>query len=137
MELEEYILEKPRETVYRMVQYGFISLTGLLLENAVLFMVVEYLKAGLVPGKLFGAELSIVLMFFLNNRFTFSDRPGVTLKRFLKSNLVRSGGVIIGVVVLKAGTQLGIWYIFANLAGIAAGFTFNFVLESIYTWAEE
>lgn len=137
-----------------MFQYGAISLTGLVLENVVLFSVVEFidpivfermgllsglgfLADELVVGKLVGAELSIAAMFFLNNRFTFADRPGATVRRFLKSNLVRSGGVLIGLVVLKLFTGLGVWYIFANLIGIAAGFFFNFTMESIYTWAEK
>ncbi|MFB6116841.1 MAG: GtrA family protein [Candidatus Nanosalina sp.] len=137
-----------------MFQYGAISLTGLVLENIVLFSVVEFadpeifrqiaslsgtefLGDELVLGKLMGAELSIAAMFFLNNRFTFADRPGATVKRFLKSNLVRSGGVLIGLAVLKVVTAIGVWYIFANLLGIAAGFLFNFTMESIYTWAEE
>lgn len=136
MEINKYIPIEYADTVSRMFQYGLISATGLLLENALLFAVVEYLQAGIVPGKLLGAEASIIAMFFLNNKFTFSDRPGVTFRRFLKSNLIRSGGVLIGVVVLKIGTALGLWYIFANLIGIAVGFLFNFIMESVYTWAE-
>jgi putative flippase GtrA len=137
MEIDSILPVENVATFYRMLQYGMISATGLLLENIVLYTVVDILSGGLVGGKLIGAEISIIAMFFLNNHFTFAERPGATLKRFLKSNLVRSGGVLIGLVVLEIGTGLGIWYIFANLIGIAVGFLFNFTMESVYTWAEK
>lgn len=76
-------------------------------------------------------------MFFLNNRYTFKERPGATFRRFLKSNLVRSGGIIIALIILKIGVAMGLWYILANTVGVIVGFVFNYVMESVYTWAEK
>ena len=49
-------------------------------------------------AKLVGAEVAIVVMFVINERWTFAElgRPGAlpTLKRFVRSNLVRSGGLV-------------------------------------------
>lgn len=125
------------ELLLRFFQFGGVSATGLLLENIILFLLVENLGFELVMGKLVGAEASIALMFLLNNRYTFRDRPGATLKRFLRSNLVRAGGILIALAVLKIGVAFGLWYILANTIGIIIGFFFNYALESLYTWAEE
>ena len=131
------LIEEYRENLIRVIQFGLISLSGLILENFFLFLLVEFGGLDLIIGKLLGAEASIALMFFLNNRYTFKKRPGVTFKRFLKSNLVRSGGIAIALIVLKIGTSMGLWYILANTIGIIVGFVFNYVMESVYTWAEE
>ena len=137
MELDSYLSFENIDIVYKISQYGVISATGLLLESLALYMIVDVLSGGVIAGKLIGAEISIMAMFFLNNHITFSDRPDATIKRFLKSNLVRSGGVLIGVFVLEIGTRMGLWYMFANLIGVAVGFLFNFTMESVYTWAEK
>jgi len=131
------LVEENFESLVRMIQFGIISLSGLMLENIFLYLLIEYAGLELVFGKLIGAEVSIAMMFFLNNRYTFRERPGITFKRFLKSNLVRSGGIIIALIVLQIGVSLGLWYLLANTLGIIVGFVFNFAMESVYTWAED
>lgn len=134
MDLEE--IARPLLDIKRTVKFTGTSLLGLGLETAILMLLVEFLQAPLLAGKLVGAEASIATMFLLNNRFTYKGRPGRIITRFLKSNLVRTGGIVIGMIVLKIGVHYGIWYPVANIAGVCVGFVFNYGLETAYTWKE-
>ncbi|MEF8801878.1 MAG: GtrA family protein [Halolamina sp.] len=109
------------------------------------------LTAGLgVPpelAKLVGAEVAIVVMFTINERWTFAGH-GVAgqwalLRRFIKSNLVRSGGVGVQVIVVWLLTQLPIalpfmgvdlWELATFPIAIASSLVLNYVLESLFTW---
>ena len=104
---------------------------------------------GIAPevAKLVGAEVAIVIMFAINERWTFAEegevgRPAL-LKRFLKSNLVRSGGVGVQVVVVYLLTRLPVelrffgvdlWELATFPVAIACSLLLNYVLESLFTW---
>ncbi|NEU58820.1 GtrA family protein [Halorussus sp. MSC15.2] len=56
---------------------------------------------------------------------------GSLVRRFLKSNVVRTGGVGVAVLVLHVlHNVFGLWYLLANVAGIGVGFVVNYVFES-------
>lgn len=98
-------------------------------------------------AKLGGAEVAIVVMFLINDNWTFAEEgaTGVLhgLRRFLKSNLVRSGGVAIQFLVVRALRQLDVsvvvagfdfWQLIPFPIAIAASMLFNYVAESLFTW---
>jgi len=118
----------------RISKFAFIGFIGLLVDNGVIFLLERNTELMIEVAKLISAELSIIFMFLLNEKWTFDARKG-GLRRFLKSNLVRSGGVIVALVVLKVlYGMFGIPVIIANTIGIIAGFGFNYIFESFYTW---
>ena len=97
--------------------------------------------------KLIGAEVAIVVMFFLNDRWTFqqSETRGIrqTAKRLIKSNVVRSGGLTVQVSVVfvlirlpisvqVVGTDL--WPLMTMPIAIACGFVVNYTGETLFTW---
>lgn len=99
-------------------------------------------------AKFAGIETAIVVMFLLNDRFTFAEQGGVGLPAFLRrlatSNVVRVGGISVQLVVFSAvyrtltegirvgGVDVGI--VMASIAGIGAGMLVNYVAESLVTW---
>jgi putative flippase GtrA len=107
-------------------------------------------EVGVFPelAVLVGIEVSVVVMFFLNDNWTFSAEgtSGVrpTLRRLLRSNVVRIGGIIVqlGVfgllyrVVAVEFTVAGLdgWFIVSKVGGIGVGFLVNYVAESLFTW---
>lgn len=106
-------------------------------------------EVGLFRGvsKLVGAELAIVVMFLLNEHWTFAEAGQAgwlaLLTRLAKSNLVRVGGVIVATVVFVGVSGLNLrlpiggealWLAVANAIGIAAGFAVNYVAETLFTW---
>ncbi|WP_144902398.1 GtrA family protein [Halobellus captivus] len=98
-------------------------------------------------AKLVGAEVAIVVMFAINERWTFSElgKPGriPTLKRFLRSNLVRSGGLAVQFLIVRGLRQLDVsvhlfgfdlWQLIPIPIAIGASMFLNYVAESLLTW---
>lgn len=131
----------------RFGQFVSVGAAGAVVDMTVTVLLTS--RIGLHPGasKLLGAELAIVLMFLINDRWTFARAGevgiGPKLRRFLKSNLVRVGGVGVATVVfvILAGFAVSLplggeelWLAIANAAGIAAGMLVNYTAESLFTW---
>lgn len=122
----------------RFVAFGGVGGVGLVVDNATLFALVETTGTGATLAKPFAAATAIAVMFVLNERFTFEPRDrSVTavLGRYLKSNLVRAGGVLVALSVLFVLHDiLGLWYLAANVTGILVAFFINYAAESLFTW---
>lgn len=132
----------------RFGQFVSIGVLGAICENIVLLGLVEGI--GLTPelAKLAGAEISIIVMFAANERWTFANegKAGLRwlLRRFLTSNLVRAGGVLVGTAVFSALLRwvdvslsiagIDFWLLVANAIGIGVGMIVNYVAESLFTW---
>lgn len=129
-------LVEPLTDLKRGVKFSATSILGLGLETVVLVVLVELLNTPLLAAKIVGAEASIAAMFYLNNRYTYTGEPGKVVTRFLKSNAVRTGGILISIIVLEVGVRYGVWYPVANILGVCVGFIFNYGLETAYTWKE-
>ena len=98
-------------------------------------------------AKLVGAEVAIVVMFAINERWTFSElgAPGAvpTATRFLRSNLVRSGGLAVQFLIVRGLRQLDLsvvlfgfdlWQLIPIPIAIGASVLLNYVAESLLTW---
>jgi putative flippase GtrA len=95
-----------------------------------------------------GIEVAIVVMFLLNDNWTFAEQGaagvGAAVRRLLRSNLVRAGGIIVQLatfrffyrVVAFELTVLDIdgWFVVSKVAGIGTGMVVNYVAESLVTW---
>jgi putative flippase GtrA len=135
----------------RIGQFVSVGAVGATAET----LVVAALTTGLlgftiVPlaAKAVGAELSISLMFLVNDAWTFADEgaagTGSLARRWLRSHLVRLGGLAVGFTVLFALTELttvslvlfgaDVWPTIANAIGIGCGMVLNYVFESVFTW---
>ena len=132
----------------RFGQFASVGVVGAICDNAMLTL----LKLGFgVPDELAkaaGIETAVIVMFLLNDRWTFADQgeSGVVarLRRLLKSNVVRLGGIAIqlavftllvnraGVELLVAGTD--VWFIAASLIAIGMAMFVNYLAESLFTW---
>lgn len=125
-----------------------VGVAGFSLETVVVALLTAGGTVDPLIAKALGAEASISLMFLLNDRWTFSaaGKPGRFdgLRRYLRSHLVRAGGLAVafGVLwLLTAQTDITLvlweanfWPTVANGIGVAAGMTVNYVAESLFTW---
>lgn len=139
MRIEEYKIEKYTRSLMDDQQFlkflGF-GIIGMTIDNSTLLLLNQVLESNVILLKAISAELSIATMFILNNRYTFSS-SGSTVRKFLKSNLVRSGGLAIGMTVLYIlYSFFGLPLLLANTSGIAVGFIFNYAFETLYTWKQ-
>ncbi|WP_254274016.1 GtrA family protein [Haloarcula marina] len=132
----------------RFGQFASVGVVGALSDNTVLAV----LRLGFgVPelwAKAAGIETAIVVMFLVNEHWTFSAQgaDGIVpfAKRLGKSHLVRSGGALVQLAVywvltqwlavelVIAGTDL--WFLAASPIAIAVAMLVNYVFESLFTW---
>lgn len=123
----------------RFGQFASVGFVGAAVDNIVLFTLVEFTVLGPVPAKVLSWEFAIVVIFVINERWTFASYGQAGLGplgyRFLRSNVVRLGGLLVTLSVLLVLVYgFGVWYLTANVVGIGVGFFVNYSLESLYTW---
>ncbi|ARS88929.1 GtrA family protein [Natrarchaeobaculum aegyptiacum] len=123
----------------RISQFAGVGFVGAGVDVVSLFLLVELTILGPVLAKVISWELSIIVIFVINEYWTFARYgpmgPRALGRRFVRSNLVRFGGFLVTLGVL-AGLHYGVgmWYVLANVVGIGAGFFVNYAFESLYTW---
>mgnify|MGYP006291111583 CR=1 FL=1 len=95
-----------------------------------------------------GIEVAIVVMFLLNDNWTFSARGdgGVvpTLRRLGRSHLVRLGGTLVQLATFRfvyrvIALELTVatidgWFVVSKVTGIGVAMFVNYVAESLFTW---
>jgi len=139
------------EELYSGIRFGqFVSVGAVGATAETIVVAILTAGYGVVPqlAKAVGAEVSITLMFLINDRWTFADAGAAGLlprfRRYLKSHLVRAGGLLVGFAVLTvltawtdvrlvvAGADL--WPTVANAIGIGCGMLLNYLTEGLFTW---
>ncbi len=123
----------------RFTQFVGVGTVGATVDTVVLVALVEATVLGPVVAKILSWELGIMIIFAINERWTFAEYGQVGLgplgKRFLRSNAVRFGGFLVTLAVLRVLVrQFDVWYVAANVIGIGVGFFVNYTCESLYTW---
>lgn len=130
---------EPLLSSIRLGQFLVVGIVGALVDNTLLITLVELAKLEPVVAAFGAKEASILVMFVVNDRWTFAEQPAAggweTVVRFLKSNAVRAGGAGVGIGTLYVLThEFGLGYLVANVLGIGTGFVFNYTFESLVTW---
>jgi len=132
----------------RFGKFVSVGIIGAVCDTAVLLVLVEVFGLLEEVAVLIGIETAIVVMFLLNDSWTFAGEGRSEGRSFWfrlgRSHLVRAGGtvtqflVFIGIFRLffVSVTVFGIdaWLLVAKGAGIAAGMIVNYVFESLFTW---
>ncbi|MFC6973968.1 GtrA family protein [Halomicroarcula sp. GCM10025709] len=130
----------------RFGQFVSVGVVGAACDTTVLLVLTEVF--GVLPelATLAGIETAILVMFAINERWTFADEgdPESLPRRLLRSHVVRAGGsttqFLVFVVIYRllfvplsvAGIDL--WILVAKGGGIGLGMLVNYVFESIFTW---
>lgn len=119
----------------RAVRFGAVGLTGVAVNLVVIQMLFGQLHWPALPASAIAVELSVVNNFVWNNWWTFGQRT-ISPVRFVRFNLVSLGGLVITSVVFAVLVQrLDVYYLLAQLIGIGAATTWNFVASVFWTWA--
>lgn len=131
----------------RFGRFASVGAVGAVFDLTVSTVLTVFLGVLAEYAKLIGAEVAIVVMFFVNDNWTFAGQ-GTTgrfhaVRRFLKSNLVRSGGVALQFAIVRGLRLLDLsvvvlgfdfWQIIPFPVAIGASMVFNYVAESLFTW---
>ena len=132
----------------RFGKFVSVGVAGATLETAIVALLTAGFGVYALAAKAVGAEASITLMFLINDRWTFAEEGGdgrrSILGRYVRSHVVRIGGLLVAFGTLAILVELtdvrlliagrDFWPTVANLVGIGAGMTVNYVFESLFTW---
>ena len=118
----------------RLGRFLVVGGTGVLVNSLALLVLFQWTHLALVLASVLAAELAIVNNFYWNDRWTFK-RTQLSLRRFARFNLVSLAGLVITTGTLWILVRhLGVYYLTANLLGIALATAWNFVANSLWTW---
>ncbi len=97
------------------------------------------INLGLLVASVVALELSIVVRFVLNDRWTFGERPQRPLvRRFYESNAGSLAAVVIALLAVNLlAPVLGISYLISNSIGIALGLVWNWLWSNLVVWRRE
>jgi len=132
----------------RFGKFVSVGVVGAISDNLMLATLKLLLGVPEMLAKAAGIETAIVVMFLVNEHWTFADEgkagPVPFAKRAGKSHLVRTGGVSVQLVVYWFLTQwltlelvlfgTDLWFLAASPIAIAVAMTVNYVFESLFTW---
>lgn len=140
--MEKFVLrDRLRSLVVtgRLLQFMAVGTVGTTVDMSLLALFHGVVGWPLILSKLVGAEISFLVMFAINERWTFSTFGETSLRarlrRLATSNGVRIGGLLTATTVLfvlTTTTETG--YLLANGIGIGVGFFVNYTCESLLTW---
>jgi dolichol-phosphate mannosyltransferase len=128
------LIQRERARLTRLGRFLVVGGTGVLVNSLALLVLFQWAHLALVLASALAAELAIVNNFWWNDRWTFK-RTQLSWQRFARFNLVSLAGLIITTGTLWVLVrQLGVYYLTANLLGIAVATAWNFVANSLWTW---
>jgi putative flippase GtrA len=132
----------------RFGKFVSVGVIGAVCDTVMLLTLVEVFGLLEEAAVLIGIETAILVMFLINDRWTFAGE-GHTDRRSFLSRLVRSHGVraagsvtqfVVFVTIFRVFavelTVFGVdgWLLVAKGGGIAIGMLVNYVFESLFTW---
>ncbi len=125
-------LNKP--WVQRFIRFGIVGASGILVNSGALWIFVEKLKIPLWLASPLAIAVAIFYNFSLNDLWTWRDsrdsRKFKYLDRVWRYYLSALLGALINYLILMALTNYySVYYLIANLIGIAAGMISNFILS--------
>ncbi|MFB6200709.1 MAG: GtrA family protein [Halorhabdus sp.] len=132
----------------RFGKFVSVGVIGAISDNTVLAVMRLVVGMPEMWAKAAGIETAILVMFAVNEHWTFADAGSSNTRSLLgrlgRSHLVRSGGVTVQLVVYWLLTQqlavtlyvfgTDLWFLAASPIAIAVAMVVNYVFESLFTW---
>jgi putative flippase GtrA len=132
----------------RFGKFVSVGAVGAVCDTTTLVALTELAGLSAAVANVFSIEVAILVMFLVNDNWTFAAEGGEDRRSFggrlLRSHLVRAGGstvqyllflaVFYGVAVDLSVAGLDLWLVIVKGGSIAAAMTVNYVFESLFTW---
>ena len=123
----------------RLTKFSIVGAIGAGINTGFLWVFTDVAGIFYLYSSAIAIEIAIILQFLMNDRWTFKEQKTTHveqfIKRILKSNLWRSGGLVVNIGVLYFLTEyVGVYYLLSNIVGIICAFLLNYLFESRLTW---
>jgi dolichol-phosphate mannosyltransferase len=122
---------------HRMLLFGIVGATGIIVNLAVLRVLLIAGEIGFTAAESAATVFAMVSNFFLNNMLTYRDcrLVGWQAVRGLVSFMALCGlGALVNVAVARDVYHVTDMWLVAGIAGAAVGALMNYALTSIFTW---
>lgn len=119
--------------IIRAMKFGITGVVGVAVNTVVLYVLVRWARIPLVAASVLAVELAVVSNYLMNDRWTFAVRA-FSLRRFAKFNISSLAGLAVNVLMVLSLVKLGMYFVAANLAGIAVSAVINFALCVTWVW---
>jgi dolichol-phosphate mannosyltransferase len=134
-----YQLKSFKQDFVRLIRFSIVGVIGAGINTGFLWLLTDLIGLFYLFSSAIAIEIAIIIQFILNDRWTFSERKTKHMKQFLKrilkSNLWRSGGLALNLAILYLLTEYAsLYYLISNIFGILCAFILNYVFESRLTW---
>ncbi len=130
------IISLARLRAGRILKFGGVGGTGVVINTSVLYVLSRWAGLPLVAASALAVELAAISNYLLNDTWTFAVRSP-SLRRFAKFNTAALAGLALNVLGVWLLTRLGLYFLAADLIGIAAGFAVNYAFSVRWVWARE
>ena len=139
LKLPHHQIESLKQDLVRLIKFSIVGTLGAGINTVFLWILTSFGGLFYLFSSAISIEIAIIIQFLINDRWTFRERKTKHLrqflKRILKSNLWRSGGLVVNVGILYLLTEYaGLYYLISNIFGIICAFMLNYTLESRLTW---
>src|SRR5579884_1752379 len=125
------------ESHRELTRFLLVGASGTAVNYAILTLTYRFLGWPVVVAALLSNEVALVSNFFCHEHWTFAkreDRHGTRRVRFLRYQVVATGGVIITTAVLALLVHFGMHYAIANAIAIAIAVSWNFLMSHRWAW---
>ena len=138
-----YRLMKDVKEHLRFFKFCIVGLSGIVVSESVLWFFTEITSLLYLVSAVLSSELATINNFTWNDVWTFRDRISdssikAALRRLLRFNLTRIGGIAIGLAVLAILTEaLRIHYLISNLFAICVAVLWNYFMSTHLVWESQ
>jgi putative flippase GtrA len=130
------LINLARLSTSRVLRFAVVGGTGVIINTSVLYLLSRWAGLPLVAATALAVELAAISNYLLNDTWTFAVRSP-SLRRFAKFNTASLAGLALNVLSVLLLTRLGLYFLVADLIGIAAGFAVNYALSVRWVWVRE
>jgi len=111
------------------------------IQMILLWLFVDVFGLFYLLGATFAIEITIILSYVLNNRWTFEATQNTGRVEYfsglIKTNVVRGSAIPIQLAVLYALVEFGgIPYLVANAGAILVSGIYRYILDAKWTWGQ-
>jgi putative flippase GtrA len=117
----------------RIVKFAIVGGTGTAINMLVLYLLYRRAALPLGAASMVAVELAAICNYLFHDSWTFAARSP-SLQRFAKFNVASLLGLALNVFAVWCLARLGLYFLAANLVGIAAGFSVNYMFSVSWVW---
>jgi putative flippase GtrA len=125
-----------RAAMGRVLKFCIVGGTGVAVNVSALYVLSRWAGLPLVAASALAVQFAAISNYILHDTWTFATRSP-SLCRFAKFNASSLVGLALNVLCVWLLTQVGLYFLSANLIGIAVGFAANYTFSVSWVWSQE